>query len=420
MRFVHLADLHIGKKVNEISMIEDQRFVLKQVLKVIEEYEIDGVILAGDIYDRQVPSAEAVQLLDWFLTELSKMKMPVYMISGNHDSGERLAFGAQLLKRSGVFVASVYDGTLEPIVLKDAYGELYLYLLPFVKPVHVKRVLKRESGEMDVLQESEGKEKGSLKEDDQSSIFVEAGEKQDIEENVIEHTEEIQTYHEAIRAVLENASVNPQSRNLLVMHQLVTGAARCESEDISVGGIDNVDASLFESFDYVALGHIHGPQSMTKDTIRYAGTLLKYSFSECNHKKSITIVELKEKGQVSVETIPVKPLHDMRQIKGTYETLMSYDFYKEDNKEDYLRVILTDEEEIPDVMGRMRTVYPNIMKLEYENTRTKTIRQMEETQVTENKSPLNYFEEFYARQNNQEMTEEQRRLAQELIDKIWG
>ena len=375
MRFVHLADLHIGKKVNEYSMIEDQRFVLQQVLNVIQNKRIDGVILAGDIYDKMIPSAEAVQLLDWFLTELATMETPVYIISGNHDSAERLSFGAQMLKRSGVYVASVYDGSLEPLVLTDKYGEIFLYLLPFVKPVHVKRAL---------------------------------------------NTEEIQSYNDAIQAVIDSAEINPQNRNVLVAHQFVAGASRCDSEDISVGGIDNVDASLFDDFDYVALGHIHGPQSMTRDTIRYAGTLLKYSFSECSHKKSINIVELKEKGNVSIETVPVEPLHDMRQIKGTYEVLMSYDFYRESDKEDYLKVVLTDEEEIPDVLGRLRTVYSNIMKLEYENTRTKTIRQIEETEAAEQKGPLDYFNEFYEKQNNQEMTEEQRQLAQELIEKIWG
>ena len=407
MRFVHLADLHIGKKVNEFSMIEDQRFVLKQVLDVVEEGKTDGVILAGDIYDKAVPSAEAVGLLDWFLTELSRLNMPVYIISGNHDSGERLAFGAQMLKDSGIYVASVYDGTLEPIVLEDDYGELFLYLLPFVKPVHVKRALRSETENLDVLEGTETEQPGIL-EDTQGDCFKE------------DDKETIQTYNDAVRIVLENAKVSSENRNLLVTHQLVTGATRCDSEDLSVGGIDNVNASLFEDFDYVALGHIHGPQSMTRDTIRYAGTLLKYSFSECTHKKSITLVELKDKGNVSIETIPVKPLHDMRQIKGTYETLMSYDFYKDSDRDDYLKVVLTDEEEIPNVMGRLRTVYPNIMKLEYENTRTKTIRQIEEAEITEDKSPLDYFEEFYEKQNNQELTEQQRQLAQELIEKIWG
>ncbi|MBR1865744.1 MAG: exonuclease SbcCD subunit D [Lachnospiraceae bacterium] len=390
MRLIHLADLHIGKRVNEFPMIEDQRYVLEQVLEVLEKRQVDGVILAGDIYDRQIPPAEAVQLLDWFLTELADRQVPVYMVSGNHDSGERLAFGAKLLERSQVHVAAVYDGTLDPIPLQDEYGTVYLYLLPFVKPAHVRRALAAK----DSLQEH--------------GYPDDNGEKA-----------ELSTYHDAVRLVLERADISPDNRNLLVAHQLVTGAKRCESEEISVGGIDNVDAALFDAFDYVALGHIHGPQSMTRETIRYAGTLLKYSFSECRHNKSITLVELKEKGNVTIEEIPVKPIHDMRQIKGTYDTLMSYDFYKEHDKEDYLQVILTDEEEIPEAMGRLRTVYPNIMKLEYDNRRTGTFGQVEDT-AGEAENPIDYFEEFYEMQNNQAMTEEQRKIVRGLVERIWG
>lgn len=382
MRFIHLADLHIGKKVNEFSMLEDQRYVLEQVLDTVEQTKPDGVILAGDIYDKAVPPAEAVRLLDWFLTELSERRQPVYMVSGNHDSGERLAFGADLLKQSRIYVSALYDGTLEPVVLEDDYGKLNLYLLSFVKPVHVRRSLCQ--------QEEAGAE-----------------------------LEEIQTYQQAVETVLKHADIHASERNVLVAHQLVTGASRCDSEDLSVGGLDNVDASLFKDFDYVALGHIHGPQSMTRDSIRYAGTLLKYSFSECEHEKSITLVEVKEKGNVSVETIPVVPRHDMRQIKGKYETLMARDYYKNSDREDYLKVILTDEEELPEVMGRLRTVYPNIMKLEYENTRTGSSGdvQMEETAV--GKSPMEYFMEFYEMQNNQSMTPEQGRIVEGMMEQIW-
>lgn len=383
MRFIHLADLHIGKKINEFSMLEEQGYVLEQVLATAEQRKPDGVILAGDIYDKAVPATEAVQLLDWFLTELSRRKLPVYMVSGNHDSGERLAFGADLLKQSRIYVSALYDGTLEPVVLEDDYGKLNLYLLPFVKPVHVRRSLCRQQ---------------------------EAGVEQ----------EEIQTYQQAIDTVLKRADIHAGERNVLVAHQLVTGASRCDSEDLSVGGLDNVDASLFKDFDYVALGHIHGPQSMTRDTIRYAGTLLKYSFSECNHEKSITLVEVKEKGNVSIETIPVVPKHDMRQIKGSYEALMARDYYKNSNREDYLKVILTDEEELPEVMGRLRTVYPNIMKLEYENTRTKSSGAVQPVETAADKSPMEYFTEFYEMQNNQPMTPEQSRIVEAMMEQIWG
>lgn len=382
MRLIHLADLHIGKRVNEFPMIGDQRYVLEQVLEILDKRSVDGVILAGDIYDKPIPPAEAVQLLDWFLTELAQRQMPVYMVSGNHDSGERLAFGAKLLERSQIHVAAVYDGTLDPIPLQDEYGTLYLYLLPFVKPAHVRRALAGR----DPLQDYE---------------------------------QELSTYHDAVQLVLERADIDPDNRNLLVAHQLVTGAKRCESEEISVGGIDNVDAALFDAFDYVALGHIHGPQGMTRETIRYAGTLLKYSFSECRHNKSITLVELREKGKVTIEELPVKPLHDMRQIKGAYDTLMSYDFYKEHDKEDYLQVILTDEEEIPDAMGRLRTVYPNIMNLQYHNRATELLGQVQDT-AQEARNPIDYFEEFYNMQNNQRMTEEQRQIVRGMMEKIWG
>lgn len=375
MRFVHLADLHIGKKVNEFSMIDDQRFVLEQVLNVVENRQIDGVIMAGDIYDKAVPAAEAVSLLDWFLTELSDMGKPVYMVSGNHDNGERLAFGAQLLRKSKVYVSSLYDGGLEPIQLEDEYGTLNLYLLPFVKPIHVKRALENE---------------------------------------------EIETYQQAVEAVFEATDIDTSSRNLLVAHQLVTGASRCESEDISVGGLDNIDASVFKDFDYVALGHIHGPQKMTRETIRYAGTILKYSFSECDHHKSITIVDMKEKGTIEIEEVPIIPLHDMRVINGTYEELISERFYRNGDREDYLRVILTDEEEIPNVLGKMRELYPNVMKLEYDNTRTRQYISVMDREVEKGKLPQEYFSEFFELQNNQSMTEEQEKYINNLIEEIWG
>lgn len=380
MRFIHLADLHIGKRVNEFSMMEDQRYILGYVLELVDEQKekgkaIDGVLIAGDVYDKPVPAAEAVQLLDWFLTELVARNLPVYMVSGNHDSGERLSFGAHLLEKSRVFLRSVYDGCLEPIELEDSYGKLNLYMLPFVKPAHVRKAL-----------------------DDDT----------------------ITTYQDAVCAVLEHASVREEERNILIAHQMVTGAQRCDSEEISIGGLDNIDADVFDIFDYVALGHLHGPQKVGRDEVRYAGTLLKYSFSECVHKKSVTIVEFCEKGKVSIETIPLVPLRDMRQIEGRYEEVMSKEYYKDSNKEDYLKIVLTDEEEIPDVLGRLRTVYPNIMKLVYNNTRTRSSKSIEQAEITENKQPIDYLEEFYEVQNNQKMSADQQIIVSDLIEKIWG
>lgn len=380
MRFIHLADLHIGKRVNEFSMMGDQKYILRCVLELVDEQKekgkaIDGVLIAGDVYDKSVPAAEAVQLLDWFLTELVARNLPVYMVSGNHDSGERLSFGAHLLEKSGVYLRSVYDGCLEPIELEDSYGKLNLYMLPFVKPAHVRKAL-----------------------DDDT----------------------ITTYQDAVCAVLEHASIKQEERNLLIAHQMVTGAQRCDSEEISIGGLDNIDADVFDIFDYVALGHLHGPQKVGRDEVRYAGTLLKYSFSECVHKKSVTIVEFCEKGKVSLETIPLVPLRDMRQIEGRYEEVMSKEYYKDSNKEDYLKIVLTDEEEIPDVLGRLRTVYPNIMKLEYNNTRTRSSKSIEQAEITENKQPMDYLEEFYEVQNNQKMSADQQIIVSDLIEKIWG
>ncbi|MCM1179909.1 MAG: exonuclease SbcCD subunit D [Clostridium sp.] len=389
MHFIHLADLHIGKRVNEFSMIEDQRYVLEQVLQLADWQMadgkgLDGVLIAGDVYDKPVPAAEAVQLLDWFLTQLANRKLPIYMVSGNHDSGERLAFGAHLLRTSGVYVESVYDGTLHSVTLEDAYGKLHIYMLPFIKPVNVRRALLQE------------------------------------EQSVKDESDAIATYQDAVAAVLERAEIQKNDRNILLAHQMVTGAKRCDSEEIYVGGLDNIDAELFDDFDYVALGHLHGPQKAGREEVRYAGTLLKYSFSECAHKKSVTILEMREKGNISIETIPVKPLRDMRQIEGTYEQLMSRDFYKNSNTEDYLKVILKDEEEVTDALGKLRTVYPNIMKLQYDNERTRFTQHVEDADWKEDKQPQTYFEEFFEVQNNQPMTEEQKKLVTDLIERIWG
>lgn len=300
-------------------------------------------------------------------------------------------------------MASVYDGTLESIELEDEYGKLKLYLLPFIKPAHVRKAMQN-------LETRAGQNKPEVQEIPESH-----------EDDLIEAMRDrINTYQRTMEVVLEQADINPAERNLLVAHQLVTGAKRCDSEDISVGGLDNIDAELFKDFDYVALGHIHGPQSMTRESVRYAGTLLKYSFSECRHNKSITVVELREKGNVSIETIPVTPLHDMREIKGDYCRLMAPEFYQGSNREDYLRVILTDETEVLEALGRLRTIYPNIMRLEYENTKTKQTVGLQKADVEKKQTPFEYFETFFEMQNNQKMNEIQQQIVSDLIEKIWG
>lgn len=374
MKFMHISDLHIGKRVNDFSMLEDQAYIFDQIQSIIMQEKVEGVLIAGDIYDKAVPSAEAVQLFDDFLTELAAKKLPVFLIYGNHDSPERLAFGADLLRHSNVHVSPVYNGKIEPIIVEDAYGELAVYLLPFLKPAHVKHA------------------------------FPEA---------------EIGSYEEAVSYALSRISVDTNRRNLMVAHQFVTGAAVCDSEELFIGGQDNISASLFADFDYVALGHIHGPQHIEQETVRYCGTPLKYSFSEVNHKKSVTIVELKEKGTVELTTVPLIPKRDMRKIKGTYLEVTSKSFYENSNTEDYLHITLTDEENVPDAMGKLRSIYPNLMKLEYDNKRTRENQSIDQCGEMEEKSPLDLFQEFYTLQNNQEMTEEQNEFIKNLMEKIW-
>lgn len=376
MKLIHLADLHIGKRVNEISMIEDQRYILKQVLECVAEEQPDGILIAGDIYDRMVPSVEAVQLLDTFLTELSNQKVPVYLISGNHDSAERVSFGAKLLTKSQIYMATQYQGKMEKVTMQDAYGRVNLYLLPFLKPAQVRAVWKEEA-------------------------------------------EGISTYQDAIDFVMAKEEINPEERNVLVAHQFVAGAQTCDSEERSIGGLDQIAATSYQVFDYVALGHLHGPQQVSRKTIRYAGTLLKYSFSEIHHKKSITIVELREKGQVEVRQRPVHPLHDMRQLRGNYEELVKRENYENTDTEDYLRIILSDEEDIYDAVGKLRVIYPNLMRLEYDNTRTRKRQTIGETEPVEKKMPIDFMEELYQIQNNKAMSLEQRNYVKKMMETIW-
>ena len=373
MKLIHLSDLHIGKRVNEVSMLEDQEHVLLQILQIIDVEKADAVLIAGDVYDKSVPSAEAVTLFDDFLCRLAKRNIPTLIISGNHDSPERLAFGNRLMESAGIYLSPVYNGSITPLTLSDRYGTVNFWLLPFIKPAHVKR------------------------------FYPDAG---------------IESYTDAVRVAIEKMGIDTAQRNVLLTHQFVTGAATCESEEISVGGSDNVDASVFEGFDYVALGHIHGPQNIGSNRVRYCGTPLKYSFSEANHYKSVTVVELGDKGEVELHTVPLTPLHDMRVIRGSFAEVTDRAFYRDTATDDYLQVILTDEEDIPEAIGKLRVVYPNIMKLTYDNTRTRTNQLIDGAEDVEQKSPLQLFAELYEQQNNQPMSEEQSRFTQDLIESI--
>ena len=374
MKLIHLSDLHIGKRLNEVSLIEDQKYILLQILQIIDDEKPDAILIAGDVYDRSVPSAEAVMLFDDFLCRLAKRSVPVLIISGNHDSAERLSFGNRLIENCGIHISPVYNGQIAPITLSDEHGEVNFWLLPFIKPAHVR------------------------------SCFQD---------------EVIESYTDACRTAVAHMDLDPQVRNVLLTHQFVTGALPCESEEISVGGSDNVDASVFDAFDYVALGHIHGPQNIGSNRIRYCGTPLKYSFSEAAHDKSVSIVHLGPKGALEIFLRPLVPLHDLRILRGTFEELIDKTFYQSIVTDDYFQVILTDEDDVPEAIGKLRTVYPNLMKLVYDNTRTRTNQIIGGAEDVQHKSPLELFEELYEKQNNQPMSEQQRTFALELIESIW-
>lgn len=372
MKLFHLSDLHIGKRVNEFSMIEDQKYILTQILYAADQEKPDGILISGDVYDRTIPTAEAVQVFDAFLTRLSEQKIPAFIISGNHDSAERLAFGSSLMGKSGIYFSKVYDGTVEKIPMQDAYGTVWIYLLPFLRPSTIRHALP-------------------------------------------ERAEEVQSAADAVRIALEQTKIDEKERNVLLAHQFVTGAKRCDAEELQVGDVDQIPEELFASFEYVALGHIHSPQKVGRETVRYCGAPLKYSFSEAGQEKSITVVELKEKGSVDLRTIPLKPLHDLRKIRGMYLEVTAKSFYENRDCEDYLQVTLTDEEDVPDGMAKLRTIYPNLMRLEYDNKRTRSNAEVRAAERVEEKSELELFQEFYELQNNQSMTEVQEQFVEELL-----
>lgn len=411
MKFLHISDLHIGKRVNEFSMIEDQKYILRQIKEIALEKQVDAVMIAGDIYDKPVPSAEAVQLFDQFLTELADCGKKVFAVSGNHDSAERIAFGAQLMSSREVYVSPVYDGTVKCVTCQDAYGELCIWLLPFIRPAavrHAWRNMAEEAGMENVIR--------NMQTDSETMMEDVGGTKQDLAQE--DDVETVETYQDALQYVVIHMPVDASKRNILVAHQFVTGASRCESEEISVGGLDQIEAGVFDVFDYVALGHIHSPQHIGRETLRYCGTPLKYSFSEAEQQKSVVVMEIKEKGDVLIEKVPLKPLRNLRKIRGTYMELMSKDFYEGTDTGDYLQITLTDEEDVPDGMAKLRTVYPNLMQLVYDNSRTRQSRQVEVTERVEQKSEMELFEEFYEIQNNQPMSEDQQNFVKNLLEEL--
>ncbi len=374
MKFIHLSDLHIGKRVNEFSMIEDQKYILLEILSIIEKEGADAVLISGDIYDKSQPSNEAVNLFDEFIFRLSKLNIKTYIISGNHDSAEKLSFAYRFIEKSNVFISPVYNGEIKKHTLLDEWGKVNIYMLPFIKPINVKLQFE---------------------------------------------DEEISSYTDAIKVAIKHMDVDENERNIILSHQFVTGAIRSDSEEISLGGTDNVDVCAYDGFDYVALGHIHSPQKLVRDTVRYSGTPLKYSFSECRHNKSVTVVEMKEKGNVSITQIPLVPMRDMVEIKGKYDEVMAKSFYENLNADkDYFHITLTNEEDVADALLKLRTVYKNIMKLDYDNKRTRTAATVDAT-ASQSKSPLELFDELYEMQNGAKPSEEQEAVLLSLIKEIW-
>lgn len=374
MKFFHLSDLHLGKRVNEFSMLEDQWDILQKIVMFAKEHKPDAVLIAGDVYDKSMPIVEAVQLLDRFLVWLNELGITVFIVSGNHDNAERVAFGAELLKKSSVHIVQSYNGKIAPVTLSDGYGDINIWMLPYLKPSLIRRHFP---------------------------------------------DRDVNTYSDAISAALSNANLDISARNVLIAHQFVTGAITSESEEISVGGSENVDGSVFDGFDYVALGHIHRPQQICRETLRYCGTPLKYSFSEASHTKSVTVVDMDGKGEIKITELPLAPLRDMREVRGTYNEIMNRNSYRGTNTDDYIHIVLTDEQDEPDAISKLRNVYPNLMRLEYDNKRTQAASSFETVASTEKKTPSQLFGELFEMQNGQPMSEDQSKYVTNLFNEIW-
>ncbi len=350
MKFLHIADLHLGKTLNDLSFLEDQENVLDQIVAIARNEAVDAVLIAGDIYQKASPSGEAMALFDRLITQLTDLAVKVFIISGNHDSSQRISYFSSLIRARGVYVSERFEGTLQQIALQDENGEVVIHLLPFLKPAQVRRWLPEEK---------------------------------------------INTYQEAVEAVLRASPIDQTKRNVLLCHQFITGCETSDSEEKTVGGLDNIDASVFDAFDYVALGHIHKPQRLMRDTLRYAGSPLKYSFSEVRHQKSVTVVTMLEKDETSVRTIPLFPLHDMRLVEGMLNDVMLLPY-----SEDYVWVTIHDELPAPDAKISLSTVFPNMMKFSVSNSRTKTDVDVLAHEAMENKAIAELFADFYMLQNN--------------------
>lgn len=379
MKFIHISDLHLGKQLAEYSLLEDQRYILRQILDIVADRQPDAVVVAGDLYDKPVPPAEAVTVLDWFITSLTEMGVALLMISGNHDSPERLDFGSGLFEEKGVYLVGQFNGVPKKVTLGKPDDQADFYLLPFIRPGNVRPFYP---------------------------------------------DEEIKSYDDAMRCVMKHLTLSKEIPSVLVAHQFVTAGGvspeRSESEVISLGGTDNVDVSNFISFQYVALGHIHRPQRLTRDSVRYAGSPLKYSFSEAEYDKSVVMVTLNGMGEPSIELIPLVPMRDLRRIRGPLDKLLSDEVAAASNREDYLHVTLTDTEPVADPLYRLRQVYPNIMRLSFSSSLEEEEVEIAACEEVEHRTPPQLFAEFYNQMQGEPLSEEDGKLVLRLMEKVWG
>lgn len=350
MKFLHLADLHLGRQLNDLSLLEDQAWILQQIVDTAEAEKVEAVLIAGDIYQRSSPQAEAMALFDRFVSQLAARKIAVCAISGNHDSALRISYFSSLIREAGVHVSETFAGELQHVTLRDNFGEVVVWLMPFLRPAQVRRAWPEEK---------------------------------------------ILTCQDAVAAVIRHADIDPRKRNILLCHQFVTGSQLAGSEDLSVGGLDSVDAALFDVFDYVAMGHIHRPQRILRDTVRYAGSPLKYSFDEAEHHKSLTLVDMQDKDDIVVRTLPLYPLRDLRRVEGLLAEVINMPY-----SEDYVWVTIHDELPPPDAKVSISVTFPNMLKFSVVNSRTQYDLDVLATEAIEHKSVTELFADFYRKQNN--------------------
>ena len=374
MKLAHISDLHLGKTLYNYSLIEDQEYILEQIVGILVEKKVDVLMIAGDVFDKNVAPEAGLKVFRKFLNRLVESKIKVLIISGNHDSAERLTFGGEFMTEKGIFFSKVYDGQIDPVSFEDEYGPVNFYLLPFIKPQIVNH-------------------------------YIEGN--------------EIDTYEEAVQFAVKNMNINTSERNVILAHQNILSAKRCESEENIIGGLDAVSDAVFKDFDYTALGHIHSQQKIGKNNVFFCGTPLKYSVSEFDQEKKMPIISLAEKGKLDIEMIPLIPKRDLRKITGTLDEILSNAKKDPNNHEDFIDITLTNEDEVMDAMASLRTVYPNVLKLSYDNKASRAAENVEKFSGVNEKKPLEIFEAFYQSRRGTEMNDEQKNYIQALIEKIW-